>query len=450
MTKKRRFVNVFVLSMLNLSALDSLRSLSITAEYGLQAVFYYLLVIFTFLIPSTIVCSKLSRVWPEGKGIFTWISAAFGEKWGFYAVFLQWVHNTMWLPTVLSFVAAAISFLFNPSWIMHKSFLVSVVILGIWGFTLLNCFGLQFSSMVSTFCSIFGTLIPGIILIGLALFWVIGGHPTEIPLSWDAVIPQINSAKDLVFIAAIVLSFAGLELSSVHAENIKNPTKTLPRAIFIAALMALILYIGGSFAIAISVPKSELSLVRGLMQAFSSYLGDNQWFSVIASAVVLGSFAELNSWTLGPARTLHAVAEHGDIPKVFRKLNRAGMPITIYFLQASLVTLFALVYLLIPSESGGFWILGALATQLYLLMYMILFFAALHLHIRKTRFQMNRLDQFFACIGILSAISVFCICFIPPIHINVGNIWVYDAFLLFGLFVFCLIPKLLLKKKESL
>lgn len=433
--------------MLNLSALDSLRSLPIIAEYGLQAVFYYLLVSFVFLAPASVICSKLAAKWPEGRGVYTWISEAFGEKWGFYAVFLQWVHNTMWVPTVLSFVAAVIAYLFDPSWVLHKPFLISVIIVGIWGFTLINCFGLQISTLISTLCALFGTLIPGILLIGFGIYWVLVRNPSEIPLSLEALVPHIQGPGDLVFMAGIVLSFTGLELSSVHAREVKNATKNLPRAIFIAALMALLLYVGGALAIAIVVPQQEISLISGLMQAFSVFLSSEKWLMPIACAVILGSLAELNSWTSGPGRSLHAVAEQGYLPLRFQQLNRHGMPSAIFILQASLVTLFALIYLLMPNESSGFWILSALATQLYLLMYVILFLASLK--IRKTHLQLSKLDCFLAYVGILSSFAVFCICFIPPLQIDVGNIWFYETFLLLGLCSSCLIPVYLQTKKHK-
>ena len=81
--------------MINVIAVDSIRTLPISAEYGFSAVFYYLLAGLIFFIPTALVSAELASAWPETGGVYVWVREAFGKKWGFYnhlvAVVLQYL-----------------------------------------------------------------------------------------------------------------------------------------------------------------------------------------------------------------------------------------------------------------------------------------------------------------------------------------------------------------------
>ena len=105
-------LGVGTLIMLNVVAVVSLRGLPAEAEYGISSAFYYLFAAFVFLIPVSLVSAELAAMFPyQQGGMFRWVGEAFGEKLGFLGIWLQWIENTIWYPTVLTFGAVALAFI---------------------------------------------------------------------------------------------------------------------------------------------------------------------------------------------------------------------------------------------------------------------------------------------------------------------------------------------------
>ena len=113
-SRHRRVLSIFVLAMLNVSIMASLRNLPIVAEFGLSAVFYFCLIGLFFLIPCALVSAELATGWPKSGGIYIWVREGLGDRWGFMAIWMQWVHNVAWYPVIMSFVAVTLAFAISP------------------------------------------------------------------------------------------------------------------------------------------------------------------------------------------------------------------------------------------------------------------------------------------------------------------------------------------------
>ena len=110
-------MGVFTLAMINVSAIVSLRGLPAESTYGLSSAFYYIFAAIFFLIPVSLVAAELTTGWPQKGGVFRWVGEAFGTRFGFLAIWLQWIESTIWFPTVLTFAAVSIAFVGpNQSW----------------------------------------------------------------------------------------------------------------------------------------------------------------------------------------------------------------------------------------------------------------------------------------------------------------------------------------------
>ena len=455
---QRRFLNVFLLAMLNLSVMTSLRNLPVIAEYGLESALFYLLLAVVFLFPAALISAELATGWNQTGGIYIWTKEAFGPGWGFFSVWMQWIHNATWFPAILSFSGTALAFLFNPELANNKFFLISVILIGFWGFTIFNYFGLKTSAWFSTIGVIAGTILPGLLLIGLGLHWIYMGNPLQVSLAWQGAVPHHMGIRDLVFITGLFLAFGGLEVSAVHAKEVKNPQKTFPKAIAIAASLSLILYVLGALAIAIMIPRQEISLISGLMEAFKlffSNLGASWAVIPIGLMIILGAVGELNAWIIGPIRAMHATTEHGDLPPFFQKLNRYGMPSHLLLFQAIIVTIVSFVFLFMPTASSAFWILSAMSAQIYLLMYIVMFLAAIklrysHPHVeRPYRIPCQKQGIWLiASLGVISSLFAFFIGFVPPAQLEVGSLWFYEGFLILGLILMSLIPYLIYRSRK--
>lgn len=446
----RRVLTVFVLAMLNVSVMASLRNLPLVAEYGLGAVVYFLLVALCFLVPCAIISAELATGWPKTGGIYIWVREALGDRWGFFAVWVQWAHNLSWYPVILAFVATTIAQVIDPALAQNKYFVLTVILISFWGMTLLNYLGIKTSSWFSTLGVIAGTIFPGILIIGLGLSWIGMGNPSQITFSLDALFPPITSLNSMVFLAGMFLAFAGLEVTAAHAGNVINPQKNFPRAIILAATITLLLFMLGSLAIAVVIPKSEISLVSGLIEAFHRFFSvyHLEWIlPIMAVLLVIGAVAEVNAWIIGPVKGLYATSIHGNLPPFFQNLNKRGVPTHLLLFQAIIVTLAALVFLQMPTISSSYWILSALSAQSYLIMYILMFISAIKLRYSKPHVPRAYKVPYKAhgiwiagILGTLASLFAIFISFVPPAQLQTGSLLFYESFLILGLFIMCGIP----------
>lgn len=456
--RPRRVISIFVLAMLNVSIMASLRNLPLVAEFGLSALFFFFVVALFFLIPCALVSAELATGWPKAGGIYIWVREGLGDRWGFTAIWMQWVHNVAWYPVIMSFIAVTMAYLISPALASNKFFILTVILVGFWGMTLLNYLGIKTSGWFSTIGVIIGTILPGLFIIFLGVSWVVGGNPIQTPLTWDALIPSFSHVGNLVFLAGLFLAFAGLEVSASYASDVQNPQKNYPRAIVLGAVITFTLFMLGSMAIAVVIPKHEISLIAGLMDAFHAFFKvyHLEWIlPVMAFLLVVGAIAEVNSWIIGPVRGLYATSIHGNLPPFFQKLNKHEVPTRLLVFQAVLMSITSLVFLYMPQVSSSFWILTALSAQSYLIMYILMFIAAIRLRYTKPKVPRayrvplnNKGIWLFSIMGIASSCFAILLCFVPPTSLKVGSVPVYVFMLSAGLFVMIAIPLLIHRKRK--
>lgn len=446
----RRSLNVFVLSILSLGVVISLRNLPLTAEYGLSAVSLYVLAAIVFMIPYALVSAELASGWPKAGGLYIWVREALGKRWGFVAIWLQWFHNVTWYPAMLAFIATGVAYVFNPALASNKLYLITVILIGFWGVTFLNFLGIKTSSVVSTVFVILGTILPGAVLIALGATWMGLGNPLHIEFSYAKLIPDLSHVNNLVFLAGIFLALSGLEANANLAREVKNPQKNYPRAIFFAAALTLVILVLGSLAIAVVVPKNEIGLISGLLEAFTSFFKafHLEWLvPVIAIFTVIGALGELNAWAIAAAKGLYVTSEHGALPPFFHKVNKHHVPTRLLIVQGVVVTIASFIFLFLPNVNISYWVLSALSAQMYIITYILLFISGLVL--RYTKPEVHRLykvpfknvGMWIAFIlGLLSSLFVLIVSFFPPPEFETGNIYAYESILIVGIVISCLIP----------
>lgn len=451
-SSSRRVLGAFTLAMINVAMIASLRGLPAMAEYGLASIFYYMVAAIVFLIPTALVSAELATGWPKRGGVYVWVKEALGARWGFLAIWLQWIQNVIWYPTVLAFAAATIAYIFNPDLASNKFYTLAVILVVYWGATLANFLGMKLSGRISTAGVMLGTLIPGALLVILGITWLITGDPSRVPITKSALVPDLSNFHNIVLAAGILLYFAGMEVSAVHAQEVRNPQRDYPRAIFISTIIVLLVFVLGTVSIAIVVPQASISLVAGLMQAFTSFLSAFHlaWLvPIIAIFIAFGVFGQITTWIAGPSKGLLAVARHGYLPTFFQQVNRHGVQTHILIVQALIVTVLSLVFLLMPTVSSSYWILTALTAQLYLVMYLLMFISAIRL--RHSQPDVHRAYKIpggnpgmwlVAGVGILGALFAIGLGYVPPAQLEMGSTTFYVGFLITGMIVMCAVPLL--------
>lgn len=427
-TKKIPF---FSLVVLIIAAIDNMRNLPSAALFGSSLVFFFTLSAILFLIPTALVSAELSACFPEKGGVYEWVHRAFGKRWAMVAIWLQWINTMVWYPTILSFIAGTFAYLIDPELAQNKTYLVISILSTFWILTLVNLRGLHVSAMVNNICCVLGTMFPLVFLICLGGIWIFSGQPLAIQLSAQNMIPDFKNMNNWVSLIAIMASFLGIELSGVHVNDIRNPQKNYPKAVLAATLFIFLTMTLGSLSIAYVLPADEINLIAGVMQMFTQFFqafGLEKWMPLLTLLIVVGSVGTIINWLISPAKGLLHAAEFGFLPPLFSKKNRAGVASNILIAQAILVSLVCCVFLFESSVNAFYWFLTALSTELYMLMYILMFAAGLKLHYTH----LNRPQSFkipgksfgiwgVSGLGIFGCLLTIVVSFFPPEHIDVSS-----------------------------
>lgn len=450
MPARKSTLTIFSLTMITVGSVDSIRNLPATALFGSELITFFILGALFFLVPCALVSAELASGWPKQGGIYIWVKEAFGRRMGFLAIWLQWIENVIWYPTLLSFVAGTIGFLINPALIENKYFLMAVILICFWGATIVNLKGMRSSAWFSNLCAVTGLLIPMTFIIALGAFWLYSGEISQINFTMADILPRWTDSNMWVSLTAIMLSFCGIEIATVHANDVEDPQSAFPKALAHSVLIILSTLVLGSLAIAIVLPHNEISLVAGIMQAFHAFFKAYHlvWLMpVIAIMLVLGGLGGVSNWIIAPTKGLLVAAEDGHLPKPLQATNQQGAPHVMLIYQAVIVSILTAAFLFIPSVNGTYWLLTALAAQLYMLMYLIMFLAAIALRFkapktpRAFKIPGGKLGMIIiAGLGIIGSIATLIVSFFPPEHINFGGIMRYESILIGGLIIMCLPP----------
>ncbi len=456
-----RVLSVFMLAMINVATCLSLKNLPFMAGFGMQSLFYYGLACFLFFIPCSLVAAELATGWPQEGGLYVWVKNALGPRWGFFAVWLQWVQNLSWFPTQFTFMGAAIAYLINPELAQNKIYAVSMVFILYWGTFFLNLKGMRVFGWMSSAGVVLGTLLPAGLLILFAGIGLAKGNCGSLCLEWKAVIPEIGSLTEIAFVAGMIFAVTGMEISAVHVREVQDPQRNYPKAIFLSAILVMGIYVLGTLAIAVLVPSKEHNLVSSVLIAFENFLGESGiWVAKgIIGLILLGALATLSAWIIGPAKGMLAATHSGELPPLFRKVNKHNMPVSILILQGVIVCSLTLVYLTMPSVEMAFWLMTILCSQFYLIAYCLMFISAIVL--RFTHSEVKRSYTIpggkigmviVAGVGLLTCLFGIVVGYIKPEGQAFSQLdnTTYPFIVVGWVLVFCLIPFIIatLRKPE--
>lgn len=458
-------ISVFTLTMYCVATVMSLRGLPLMASEGLPMFFYIVFSALFFLVPVSLVCAELATGWPTDGGIYRWVKEAFGENMGFVAVWLQWSANVVWYPTILTFAAGSLAYLFlDTSLASNKYFTVAIILVFYWGSTLVNLRGIKLAGQITTIGVILGTLIPGILIIGLGAAWLAMGNPIEVTkgaqVGAGSFFPDFTSFDTISTLAVIVFLFSGMEVGAVHVTDIKDPRKNYPKAVFSAMLLIIAIYAVASFSVSSVMPLEAIrkDLNAGLMQSFHDLFanfGLNWLLPVMGLFITFGAIACVIAWVAGPSKAVLAAAVDGNVPPFLKKKNKNGIAVNILMIQGIAVSALSLVFLAMPTVSSAYFVLAMLTAAPYMIMYGMLYVAAIRLRYtqpdvpRSYRVPGGNFGMWlFSGGGLVALAFAFVLEFFPPAQLPVGGPVFYVTFLGGLTLLFVIAPFIILAFKK--
>ena len=462
-TKNTFRLSVMTLAIMNITAVVSLRGLATEAVYGPASAFYYLFAAIVFLIPTAMVAAELAAMFSTKQGgVFRWVGEAFGARAGFVAIWLQWIQSTIWYPTVLTFGAVSIAFMgVNPTadaaLASNRLFTLCIVLLIYWTATFISLRGLGWVGKVSKWGGIIGTIIPAALLIILGICYLLSGGHNNMDMN-QSFFPDLSNFNNLVLASSIFLFYAGMEMMGIHVMEVDNPKRNYPRAIIIGSLVTVAIFVLGTFSLGFIIPAKDISLTQSLLIGFDNYFHyfHMSWAGpIIAVALVFGVLAGVLTWVAGPSKGIFAVGRAGYLPPFFQRANKRGVQRNILLVQGVIVTILSLLFVVMPSVQSFYQIMSQLTVLLYLIMYMLMFAAAITLRYKFPKMERpfrlgkgNWLMWLLAGMGFCGALLAFVLSFIPPSQIAVGSTTVWFAVLIIGALIVVVAPLVIYARRK--
>jgi glutamate:GABA antiporter len=446
-----RFISWTALALLTVGSVGYLGSAPALAVFGLASVFLYVLPAFVFLVPVSLVAAELASGWPGG--VYNWVREGLSAPMGLLAVWCQFAQTIFYYPALLAYVAGTLAYVFDPGLAANGVYTAVVIIVLFWGGVLVVSRGQALVARLGSGGTLLGTLIPAAILVALGIAYLVQPNHSAAPMTARHLLPAWTGLASIVLVVNSFFTYAGVEVNAVHVDELRNPGREYPRSIFVAMALILAVFIGPTLAISWVIPSAQISFTAGVMQAFDSlftHFGVGFAVPLIAIALAVGALAGMIAWLDGPSEGLLRIGrEQGFLPPYFQKVDSHGIEVRIIAAQGVVITLIALLYAFIPSVSHAYWIFAAMATQVYLIMYVLMFIAAVRLrrsqpdHPRGYRAPALGL---LCLLGAVSSVAAVVIGFIPPSQFGHSNPLTYGVLILAGILAIGILPPLLMDR----
>lgn len=425
------------------------------ATSGFSLVFYLLLGGFLWFIPVAVCAAEMATVegWEEG-GVYAWVTNTLGERWGFAAISFTFLQIAIGFVPMLYFVLGALSYILNWPALNNDPIVKTIgalVILWVLAFTQFG--GTKYTASIAKAGFFGGILFPAFLLIVLAIIYLIDNGKIQIALNAHTFFPDFTKMGTLVVFVAFILSYMGVEASATHVNEMKNPGRDYPIAMFLLAITAIALSSFGGLAVAIVVPLDQINLSAGVVQTFQSLIlshgaGLTWAVRIVALLLTLGVLAEIAAWIVGPSRGMYVTARDHILPSYMAKMNKHDVPVRLVIFQLCITSIAIIVFTNLSGSNMSFLIAMALTVLLYLVNYFLLFLGYINLvykHSDKKRGYKVPGNKGFrtgvAVTGFVISCLAFVISFFPPSGLpGAGSNTTYVALLGIGFLIVVSIP----------
>lgn len=446
-------INMMAMAILIVTTILSLRGLPAEAKYGVQSIFYYLFAALAFLVPFSLVCAELASTFPRPGGLYRWVSEAFGPRWGWTAMFLEWQTIVIWFPTVLMFGAAALAYIFwsdsfDNSLVSDKYYTFAIAMILYWWATFNAFRGQKSANRLSTLGGTLGTVIPGLVLILLAVLYVATGKPVH--LAHEEFFPDFSNAGTVVLAASIFLFYAGMEMQAVHINEMRNPSRDYPRAVAVAVVICVVLYSLGTLAVGVVIPSDDINLLQSLLVSYRALWKafDLAWMgNIMALFIMFGVVGQISALVTGPSTGLMVVAQSGYLPRAIQRANRNGVNTRLLYIQGAFIVILSLLLVVLPTVESAYQIMSQMATVVYLTLVVMIYLAFIRLRrtqpFKKRGFRIpggKAGEIIVSVVGISGALLAMALSFIPPAQITTGSDALYFGIILGGASVIVALP----------
>ena len=371
---RRRVLGMRDVTLFTISAILVIDQLTASASIGPSVLGWWLLTLVLFLVPSALISAELSTAYPDQGGIYVWIKKAFGARMAARTTYWYWVNVALWMPSVFLLFAGMFAEMFVPD---LGKWPQTFIALGLtWAVVGIGIQRLDVGKWVNNLGAIFKAVII-LALIGGGI-WVAATEGAANPMNArELLVPNFDAAK--FFLPVLVFQLLGFELVATMADEIKKPTKVMPRAIGLAGGALSLLYVGGTIGILLALPLEDLGLVAGLIDTFKAIFGSSAAGEAAVYALGIAGLytlvTNMTTWSMGANRAAVEAAQGGELPEVFgREHPRNRTPVAAYLLTGLVSSgVLLLTTALLDDQDTLYYAIFAASSVVFLLPYVLMF-----------------------------------------------------------------------------
>ena len=320
----RKTMGFWDVLLFNIATVLGPRWIAAAGHNGTSSISLWILAAVFFFVPGALVINELSSRFPEEGGLYAWAKEAFGPFHGFLAGWTYWIYTIFYFPGLLLASASMSAYVMGGHGVVlaqERTFLLVGSLALLFIAVGLNIIGLNIGKWLQNAGGL-GTYLPLVILAVVAAI-VVFKHGSATHFTLHNMMPAWN--WDTVnFWSQIAFAFTGLELVSAMSEEVRDPRRTLPRAVFGAGALIALMYIVGTFAVLALVPAANLDPQSGVFNAITvgSMVLKVGALGVFAAALVtVGNAGGVGSTVAGIARVPFVVGIDRYLPAGFGKIH---------------------------------------------------------------------------------------------------------------------------------
>lgn len=333
--KKLSGFSAFMIVVCGIMFADTIAS---NSSAGVPSLSWWLILGVLYMIPMGFIIGELSGFLPDEGGIYAWIKAGIGPR---CAALTSWLFFAcgLFIPVSSFVMISDILFaLFYPAapFVLR----IAIALALIWILAFVSTRPMAESQWMVNLAGIIKIALFLLCFVAGIAFLAAGNMPAN-SITVDALVPTLD--ESIEFLPIIVYCCTGMELASASADQMKDPAKSLPKAIIGCAALAVVLNILAGWGFLTVMPLDAINLDLGLLEAISTGLGVNALYYVIGILLIFGVFVQCVTWLVGGNRGTCESAKSGELPAFLGK-ESAGQPVAAILTTAIAGSVLLVVY----------------------------------------------------------------------------------------------------------
>ncbi len=352
-----------------------MRWIAVAAAVGPASLPLWTLALFTFFLPLAAATAELTARFEGEGGIYAWARDALGPLSGFLCGWFYWISLMPYFAGILVFLSGLIIAALggdpkSAGLSISTSIIISLIVIGV------QLAGLRYGKWLPNIGTAGGWVVFAMLMLLALVLAIEGRSATDFVHSSYLARPNFDTA---ILWGTMVFAYSGIESLGFLRNEIEGGMRTIRRALAVVGIGSLIVYVGGTSAFLIVLPKSALTRLSGFPDALR--LGFSNvglaWFGIFAIALfALTMFGGFTAWFGVGARLPFAAGLDHFLPATFGKRHaRTGAPVAAILLQGGLMLAIMVLSQAGASVAGAYDLLVSMSIITVAIPYMFMFAA---------------------------------------------------------------------------